>query len=98
MFGVLFFLITLAPVSQLIPIGSAVAADRYTYIPLIGVFFVACTMLYALQKRLQQAAYLGLLLFRIALLAVIIFYGTASWYQSMTWKNNQTLIGNYHKH
>ena len=95
-FGILFFLITLAPVSQLIPMGSAVAADRYTYVPLIGVFFIACHLLYGLQKRLQRATRFGLFLFRISLLIVLIFYGTASWYQSMTWKNNQTLIDNYH--
>ena len=95
-FSVLFFLITLAPVSQLIPMGSAVAADRYTYIPLIGVFFIGCTILNALQERLQRATRFGLLLFRISLLAVLISYGTASWYQSKTWKNNQTLLENYH--
>jgi tetratricopeptide (TPR) repeat protein len=40
-FGSLFFLITIFPVIQLIPVGRAIAADRYTYIPYIGLFFMA---------------------------------------------------------
>lgn len=38
--GSLFFLITIFPVLQLIPAGNAIAADRYSYIPSIGIFFV----------------------------------------------------------
>jgi protein O-mannosyl-transferase len=38
--GSLFYCITLLPVIQLLPIGLAAASDRYTYIPLIGIFFI----------------------------------------------------------
>ena len=38
--GGLFYLVTLLPVIQLLPIGFAVASDRYTYVPLIGIFYV----------------------------------------------------------
>lgn len=39
--GYLFFCVTIALVIQLIPVGDAIHADRYTYISLIGFFLVA---------------------------------------------------------
>ncbi len=40
-FGTFFYLVTALPVSQMIPIaGHAMAADRYTYIPSIGIAFL----------------------------------------------------------
>ena len=41
MFAALFFCITIALVIQLIPVGTAVRADRYSYISLIGIFLLA---------------------------------------------------------
>lgn len=38
--GSLFFLLTVSPALQLLPSVSAIAADRYTYIPSIGIFFI----------------------------------------------------------
>jgi Tfp pilus assembly protein PilF len=39
-FGFIFFFITIALVLQFLPIGDAILADRYTYIPYIGLFFI----------------------------------------------------------
>jgi tetratricopeptide (TPR) repeat protein len=39
-FGFAFFLITIALVLQIIPVGGIIIADRYTYIPYIGIFFI----------------------------------------------------------
>jgi hypothetical protein len=39
-FGTGFFIITILPVLQLLPVGWAIAADRYTYIPAIGIFYL----------------------------------------------------------
>lgn len=39
-FGFAFFIITVALVLQLLPIGDAIIADRYTYLPYIGLFFI----------------------------------------------------------
>ncbi len=41
LFGYLFFCVNIALVIQLIPVGDAVHADRYTYISLIGFFLIA---------------------------------------------------------
>jgi len=39
-FSILFYLINLLLVLQFKPVGSAVIADRYSYVPLIGIFIV----------------------------------------------------------
>ena len=39
-FGALFFLFTLVPMLQMMPVGSAMVADRFTYIPAIGLYFI----------------------------------------------------------
>ena len=39
-FGSLFFLANIALLLQFIPVGGAILADRYTYIPYIGLFFI----------------------------------------------------------
>ncbi|HEY6162850.1 MAG TPA: tetratricopeptide repeat protein, partial [Bacteroidia bacterium] len=41
LFGFLFFCVTIALVIQLIPVGDAIHADRYTYISLLGLFLFA---------------------------------------------------------
>ncbi len=38
-FGLLFFFATFFPVSQILPIGLTIPADRYTYVPYVGLFF-----------------------------------------------------------
>jgi protein O-mannosyl-transferase len=40
-FGSLFFLINIVLLLQFLPVGGAIVADRYTYIPYIGLFFIA---------------------------------------------------------
>ncbi|MFC1856390.1 tetratricopeptide repeat protein, partial [Thermodesulfobacteriota bacterium] len=44
-FGIVLFVATLLPVLRLIPIGESFAADRYMYIPIIGVCFALATSL-----------------------------------------------------
>ena len=41
MFGTLFFLVNIALLLQFLPVGGAIIADRYTYIPYLGLFFIA---------------------------------------------------------
>jgi len=39
-FGILFFLVNIALLLQFIPVGGAIIADRYAYIPYFGLFFI----------------------------------------------------------
>ncbi len=40
-FGFLFFCVNIALLLQVIPVGDAIHADRYTYLSLVGLFFIA---------------------------------------------------------
>ena len=44
-FGAVFFLVTISNVLQLLPVGGAMAADRYTYIPFIGLAILLVVLL-----------------------------------------------------
>jgi hypothetical protein len=50
--GTAFFLLTLAMVLQLIPVGRAIVAERYTYVPYIGLsLIVAAVVVHPLRVR-----------------------------------------------
>ncbi|MBU1718334.1 MAG: tetratricopeptide repeat protein, partial [Bacteroidetes bacterium] len=40
LFGALFFLVNIVLVLQILPVGAAIIAERYTYVPYIGLFFI----------------------------------------------------------
>ncbi|MGB7566255.1 MAG: tetratricopeptide repeat protein [Chitinivibrionales bacterium] len=50
-FGSLFFLITALPVLQIVTVGSAIVAERYTYIPMLGFYFIFAMLLGFLLKE-----------------------------------------------
>ena len=83
LFGVAFFLLTIILVLQLLPIGDALTADRYTYIPSIGLFFIAANYLAQLQKSsrlLKLCATAAFLLF----CCYLTFQRTKVWHDSIT--------------
>lgn len=83
--GLAFYTVTIALVLQVITIGSALLAERYTYVPYIGLFF-AIGMGF---ERLQGVA-------RTGALALLVAFGAAAafqtWQQSMVWKDSITLF------
>ena len=73
LFGSLFFLFTIFIVIQITPIGNAIIADRYTYIPYTGLFFIIgmlCAQLISQRpkwaKPVKALIILQLLVFGIA--------------------------------
>ena len=49
--GWLWYLVTLLPVIGLVQVGEQAIADRYTYIPLIGLFLMACWSIPSVSRR-----------------------------------------------
>lgn len=49
--GWLWYLVTLVPVSGLVQVGRQARADRYTYVPLIGIFVIVAWLVPALAAR-----------------------------------------------
>lgn len=84
-FGMLFYLITVALVLQFLSVGRAIMADRYTYLPYVGIFF-------ALGYYLDKWA-VGKLRISIwaASAAFALVMATICYKQISVWKNSETL-------
>ncbi len=85
--GSLFFLCAILPVIQIVSFGQAVA-DRYTYIPLIGIFYLlsdGILFLYTRTKRLTK------ILLSAALIFFLGFLSYHSHQRCKVWKNSLTL-------
>lgn len=88
LFGFLFYAITVAPVLQFLPAGGeAVPADRYTYIPLIGLFYIAaegCGWLWEKNRQLR-------LFVIIALSTLMIILGYLTFMRGLVWQDSVKL-------
>ncbi|MFO8048511.1 MAG: tetratricopeptide repeat protein [Desulfosudaceae bacterium] len=86
--GWFWFLITLLPVIGIIRIGSHAMADRYAYLPAIGIFVVIVWGGAAfLEKKSFKKPLIGL-----AGLALLLALGTASRHQLGYWRNDLTVF------
>ncbi|UCE99176.1 MAG: tetratricopeptide repeat protein [Planctomycetota bacterium] len=87
--GWLWYLGTLVPVIGLVQIGLQALADRYTYIPLIGLFMIiawgTADILARLRYRKVVLSITGLLL--------LLIMAVMSWFQVSYWRNGMTLYG-----
>jgi tetratricopeptide (TPR) repeat protein len=81
--GWVWYLVMLLPVLGIIQVGRQAHADRYTYLPQIGIY-VAVTWM-AAEWRVSRAALGGLMAGVLAVLMV------CAWRQTAYWKNNETL-------
>jgi len=88
MVGWLWYLISLLPVIGLIQIGSHAFADRYTYLPLIGVFIGVVWGLGALAEKRKTLR----LPFCLIGIAVVIALSAASVQQVRHWRNAESLF------
>jgi tetratricopeptide (TPR) repeat protein len=87
--GWFWYLGTLVPVIGLIQVGSQAMADRYAYVPLIGIFMIIAWGVPQLLSRLPYGKI-------IAASAAFIFVGLitlATYSQVSIWKNDLTLFG-----
>ena len=90
-FGALFFLITIAPVLQLVPIGQAMAADRYTYIPAIGLLYLAAEGFARLWGSGGEAAQKRNSLLLPAAIFICAMLCVLTWQRCLVWKDGVTL-------
>jgi len=84
-FGLLFFLFNIFTVIQIIPVGSAVVAERYTYVPYIGLSFIIAHSYVYLSQRFNK----HLLLFVLS--AFTLFIALSAHLQIKVWKNDVSL-------
>ncbi|MFA5093941.1 MAG: tetratricopeptide repeat protein [Candidatus Omnitrophota bacterium] len=87
-FGSLFFLVVLLPVIKVIPLGRAVAADRYVYIAYIGLFYVLAEAVCRFCRVKNTAVKISV----VVLAAAAIFVLSAlSSQRCRVWKDNISL-------
>ena len=56
MAGLAFYIVTLLPVLQLVPFGPVIAADRYSYVPSLGLFLIFAYALGKLPEKFPGGA------------------------------------------
>ena len=85
--GWFWFLGTLVPVIGIVQVGSQAMADRYTYIPLIGLFIIVVWGCYDLlgHHAAKKAPLVA------SALLVIAGLTSVSWMQARYWQNSTTL-------
>jgi protein O-mannosyl-transferase len=88
-FGSLFFLVNIVLLLQFIPVGGAILADRYTYIPYLGLFFMAGWLVSmsfepGVKKELRYFAIL-------ITVACSLYYGYLSSERCRVWFDTTTL-------
>jgi protein O-mannosyl-transferase len=91
-FGVLFFIVTIFLVLQLLPVGGAILAERYTYVPYIGLFMIigkAYVWMNENKKRIFKTLK-PLYVVIIALFVVVFSY--QSFERIKLWKNGEILF------
>jgi len=71
LFGFLFFLVNIILLLQFIPVGGAILADRYTYIPYLGIIFIAGKEIAGLYES-KKKPMLGNLLLGLACVYLIV--------------------------
>jgi len=81
-FGAGFYAVTVAPVLQILPVGGAVAADRYAYLPAIGLSFLIAFAIGTLSAPRRALA-------AVALVAAVL--GASAWARCAVWRDGLSL-------
>ncbi len=87
--GWLWYLITMLPVIGVIQVGNQAMADRYTYLPLIGVFI----MIVWLCAAKPNAPTLVKIALTAAAVAVLLLLVVMANHQVSLWRNSETIFG-----
>jgi Tfp pilus assembly protein PilF len=86
--GFLFFILSMLPVLQIIPNNFTVAADRYVYLPCLGLFFLAAFFIKRYSERRSPGSY------TIPLFTVIVIttYASLTYIRTRVWNDSITLF------
>lgn len=90
-FGVGFYLVTVVLVLQYIQVGAAIMADRYTYIPYIGLFFILGYGIDLILKKENPS--LKWIKYGVGSVTVlyILFCAYSTFERSKVWQNGENL-------
>ena len=87
-FGISFYIVNLLLVLQVFSVGSAVIAERYTYVPYIGIFYIAGYLLNIfVHKNIYQVA-----------ITIGLIFSVLAYLQVLKWKDGVVLWENVIRH
>ncbi len=86
-FCIAFFIINIALLLQLLPVGSAILADRYSYIPSIGIHLLSA---YFIAMLIDKKSKYKTLIYSVLAIYLVVM-GIASFNRCMVWENSTTL-------
>lgn len=84
--GLLFFLVTIFPVLQLLPVGYAIMADRYAFIPSLGLMILLLASTEIVIEKLKQSKFIvfGILLIFVSSLLYFTSQRIKIWEDSIS--------------
>ncbi|MBF0568996.1 MAG: tetratricopeptide repeat protein [Nitrospirae bacterium] len=86
--GWLWYVVTLVPVIQVIQVGGASMADRYAYVPLIGLYIILCFVVAGLIESRPKVQKITPVIFTAILLTLAVL----TWRQAEVWRDSGTLF------
>ncbi len=86
-FGIMFFLLTIIFNLHLYSVGRVLLADRFTYLPYIGLFFIVSELLYFFYKRKMSSSLIRRRIFLIFSFLTIAALCALTWQRCKVWKN-----------
>lgn len=92
MFGALFFFANIILILQIIPVGSAIVAERYTYLSFIGIFFPIGQLYCNISDRGLPSFPKTKLLFLGILTAYTLLFSVLTYERNMIWADGITLL------
>jgi len=94
-FGFLFFLINIILVLQLLPVGYAVVAERYTYISYIGLFYcLTLTLSKREGNRVLKVSHFTFHISHLILIVAAIIFSFITYQNNKIWATSLTMWGN----
>jgi len=85
LFGIAFFFVTISVMLQITNVGYSLTAERYTYIPYIGLFYIVGQVIASLTTKSRSYA--------IAILSLLaIGFSIITWNRISVWKDTDTLV------
>ena len=90
-FSLFFFFISIGPVIGIVPIGSHFIAERYMYIPSIGLFLLFANFWQWLYTRAPSALNPKRIALVAAISLIMVAFGVLTYQRNKVWKTSKTL-------
>lgn len=90
-FSSLFYLATVSPILQFVPAGAQVTADRYSYLPSIGLLFLFAVLVTRARDALRLRSPRATAALLVLLVGVSLASGIHTWNRTFVWRDDRAL-------